>query len=222
MPLRYTIIPARRLVISRDTLPLTRREIIQFFRDLSADPRFDPTFSQLGHIHAGALNAMHYKDLSTVNEFDPFAPSSRRAMVVHTKGDLGMIRVYETLRGGGIRAFESEEEARQFLGLNLDEDPSSHTGTSQARGTEKNEDHLAQPIEASQEPQLLFLHKLANKLNILIGNCDLLAENIPADSSLRNRLSVVREAANAMAEEIKTFRALQRQRLRDPEDDATA
>ena len=124
MPLEYTIVPAMRLVISRDTLPLTRREIIRFFHDLSADPRFEPTFNQLGHIHAGALTAMHYNDFSAVKEFDPFAPTSRRAMVVHTKGDFGMVRMYELLRGGGIRAFESEQEALQFLGLNPDQDPS--------------------------------------------------------------------------------------------------
>jgi hypothetical protein len=208
MPLEYTIVPAKRLVISRDTLPLTRKEIIKFFRDLAADPRFEPTFNQLGHIHAGALTAMHYNDLSTVRDFDPFAPSSLRAMVVHTKGDFGMVRMYETLRGGGIRAFESEEEARQFLGLSFDDDPSSHTGTTQARGTKRNEDHPSNSIEASH-----LLHNIANKLNILIGNCDLVAENIPENSSLRRRVMVIRDVANAMAKEIKDFRARQRQRL---------
>jgi hypothetical protein len=222
MPLEYTIVPAKRLVISRDTLPLTRRDIIQFFRDLSADPRFEPTFNQLGHIHAGALTAMRYKDLSTAQQFDPFASSSKRAMVVHTKGDSGMVHIYETLQGGSIRAFESEQEAWRFLGLSFDDDPSSHTGTTHGTGTERNEDHPSRSIGASHERQRLFLHNLANKLNILIGNCDLLAENIPENSSLRRRVMVVRDAANAMAKEVQDFRVLQRQRLRDPEDDAMA
>lgn len=125
MPLQYTIVPAKRLVLSRDAPPLTRRDIMQFFRSLSADSRFHASFNQLHHMYAGALAALHYNDLSSVKEFDPFAQTSLRAIVVQTKADFGMVRMYELLQGGSIRVFESEREAREFLGLSPDEDPTS-------------------------------------------------------------------------------------------------
>ena len=90
---------------------------MQFFRDLAADARFQPSFNQLHHMYPGALTALHFDDLASVKEFDPFAPTSLRAIVVQTKADFGMVRMYELLRGGSIRIFESEPEAREFLGL---------------------------------------------------------------------------------------------------------
>jgi hypothetical protein len=117
MPLQYTVDPAKRLVISNDTAPLTPPEIRQFFRDLSADPRFHPNFNQLHHMQAGALAAMHYNDLASVKEFDPFSQTSLRAIIVESEVDYGMVRMYELLRGGSMRVFRSEREAREFLGL---------------------------------------------------------------------------------------------------------
>lgn len=125
MPIQYTIDPANRLVISNDTAPLSQREIREFFRELSRDPRFQPTFSQLHHMQAGALAAVRYDDLASVKEFDPFSPSARRAIVVETPADYGMVRMYELLRGGSMQVFKTEREARQFLGLKVDEDPGS-------------------------------------------------------------------------------------------------
>lgn len=125
MPIQYTIDPANRLVISNDTAPLTQREIRQFFYDLSADPRFHSTFNQLHRMQAGALEALRYNDLASVKEQDPFAQTSLRAIVVETQVDFGMVRMYELLRGGSMQVFRSEREARQFLGLNLGEDPAS-------------------------------------------------------------------------------------------------
>lgn len=125
MPIQYTIDPANRLVISNDTAPLNAREIREFFRALSADPRFQPTFNQLHHMQAGALGAVRYEDLSSVKEFDPFSPSARRAIVVETPADYGMVRMYELLRGGSMQVFKTEREAREFLRLRAEDDPGS-------------------------------------------------------------------------------------------------
>ncbi len=125
MPIQYTIDPANRLVISNDTAPLNAREIREFFRALSADPRFQPTFNQLHHMQAGALGALRYDDLASVKEFDPFSPSARRAIVVETAVDYGMVRMYELLRGGSMQVFKTEREARLFLGLEAGDDPAS-------------------------------------------------------------------------------------------------
>ena len=125
MPIQYTIDPANRLVISNDAAPLTPREIREFFRQLSADPRFQPTFNQLHHMQAGALAAVRYDDLASVKEFDPFSPSSRRAIVVETPADYGMVRMYELLRGGSMQVFKTEREAHEFLGLKTDDDPAA-------------------------------------------------------------------------------------------------
>lgn len=129
MPIQYTVDPAKRLVISRDTPPLTPSEIKQFFWELSADPRFQSTFNQLHHMQVGAIIALRYGDLASVKGFDPFAKTSLRAIVVRTKADFGMVRMYELLRGGNIRVFESEREAREFLGLSPEDDPPSSAKT---------------------------------------------------------------------------------------------
>ena len=129
MPIQYTIDPANRLVISNDTGPLTQRDIRQYFRELSADPRFEPTFNQLHHIQPGALAAVRYDDLASVKDLDPFAQTSLRAIVVETQADYGMVRMYEQLRGGSMQVFRSDREARQFLGLKPDDPPSNSTPT---------------------------------------------------------------------------------------------
>jgi len=45
-------------------------------------------------------------------------------------------------------------------------------------------------------------HELINKLSVIVGNCDLLAESTPEDSPLLERTLVIREMAKAVAKEL--------------------
>ncbi len=74
-------------------------------------------------------------------------------------------------------------------------------------------------IEASHERQRLFIHNLANKLNVLIGNCDLLAEKIPDGSPFRRQIMTIQSAAHAMAAEMDNFRSSQREHLENSKKD---
>ena len=74
-------------------------------------------------------------------------------------------------------------------------------------------------IEASHERQRLFIHNLANKLSVLIGTCDLLAEKIPDNSPLRRQVSTIQSAAAAMAAEIDAFRSEERERQENSRKD---
>jgi hypothetical protein len=50
-------------------------------------------------------------------------------------------------------------------------------------------------------PVCIVAHECRNRLSIIIGNCDLALEKVPEDSDIAKRLSVIRDAASAIAAE---------------------
>jgi len=51
-------------------------------------------------------------------------------------------------------------------------------------------------------PVCLLAHELMNRLFRIIGNCDLISPELPADSESAKRLLVIRENARSMAAEV--------------------
>lgn len=49
----------------------------------------------------------------------------------------------------------------------------------------------------------LLAHDLLNQLGVIVGNCDLATERLPRDSEATKHLSNIRDAAQAMAVELK-------------------
>lgn len=49
-----------------------------------------------------------------------------------------------------------------------------------------------------------FCHHLINRLAVIVGQCDLIIEDLPEDSRGRQRLHLVQNLANSLAEEIKS------------------
>lgn len=52
------------------------------------------------------------------------------------------------------------------------------------------------------EPESGLAHDLLNKLSLIIGHCDLLEEQRPADPPLLRHLRIVRDAAQAVSKEL--------------------
>lgn len=54
------------------------------------------------------------------------------------------------------------------------------------------------------EPKPDFAHILISKLSVIVGQCDLLIEELPEDSEHKDRLLAIRDVAHSAAEDIRT------------------
>jgi len=50
-------------------------------------------------------------------------------------------------------------------------------------------------------------HELINRLSIIVGNCDLLKEDLPGDSEAGKRLCLIKDVAKSMAEDLHRHQA---------------
>ncbi len=119
MPASYKIDKERSLVMTAGTGVLTKEDIQGHMDRLSADPEFDPTFSQL----------LDFREITAV-EFGPeevrqfaqrkiYSSISRRAFLVTNDLQFGLARMFETYRElngeTGIRVFRTFEEAMDWI-----------------------------------------------------------------------------------------------------------
>jgi hypothetical protein len=63
-----------------------------------------------------------------------------------------------------------------------------------------------QEAPGNRQAEYALAHGLNNKLSVILGNCDLVLETIPAESPLLKRMTVIRETATSMAVELERFR----------------
>lgn len=59
-----------------------------------------------------------------------------------------------------------------------------------------------QPNHENYKLECPLAHELINKLSVIVGNCDLLAENTPQDSPLLERTLLIRDMAKAVAKDL--------------------
>jgi hypothetical protein len=52
------------------------------------------------------------------------------------------------------------------------------------------------------EPACLLAHDLVNKLSVIIGNCDLMTEQVQAGSECAKRLRLIHDVAQGIAREL--------------------
>lgn len=62
--------------------------------------------------------------------------------------------------------------------------------------------HMQQSNRETYQLECPLAHELINKLSIIVGNCDLLAESTPEDSPLLERTLLIREMAKAVASQL--------------------
>jgi hypothetical protein len=120
MPIRYDIEPALGLVTSRAWGTLEDRDVLQHHIDLGRDPRFVPTYRQLGDFRdvEDFRLAMDTVRAMARNRF--FDPRAKRAMVVSNEMAHQLGRMIASVAGLGAdfaRIYRDMPAARAFLGL---------------------------------------------------------------------------------------------------------
>ncbi|MGD0909102.1 MAG: hypothetical protein ABSA96_16090 [Candidatus Acidiferrales bacterium] len=119
LPLFYKIDIGRRLVLSFGSGVLTREDILGHQDKLSADPDFDPAFSQLhDYTHFTGL-AITPDDVRFIAGRTIFSPNSRRALLVKNDVQFEIAKMVETHRGlngeTGVKAFRTLDEALDWI-----------------------------------------------------------------------------------------------------------
>lgn len=62
---------------------------------------------------------------------------------------------------------------------------------------------MASLTHRKYEPTCILAHHLINKLTVIIGGCDLLREMDPRSRECAQRILLIRETAQAMADELR-------------------
>ncbi len=55
------------------------------------------------------------------------------------------------------------------------------------------------------QPSCTLAHELINQLSVIVGNCDLLKEDLPGDSEGAKRLFLIKDVAKSMAEDLQRY-----------------
>ena len=94
---------------------------------LSADPDFEPTFSQLIDFAGITKVTLSHDEIYDLASRHVFAPGAKRALVTPTMEQFGLARMFQSYRSvkgeTGIRVFTRMEEALAWLGINEGDPP---------------------------------------------------------------------------------------------------
>jgi hypothetical protein len=119
MPTFYKIDKERKLVVSTGTGFVRREDVLTLQDQMSNDPEFDPSFSQVADFALLANTDVGLADIQTFAQRDVFSVHSRRAIIV--KGDVafGFAKIFELSRqlagANGIRVFRDPDEAFDWV-----------------------------------------------------------------------------------------------------------
>ncbi|MEW5915466.1 MAG: hypothetical protein AB1762_03630 [Gemmatimonadota bacterium] len=94
MPLSHVIDQNLRVVLCRAWGVVRDEELNELFVSLRDDPKFDPHFGQLLDLRSAVLFDVTTVGVMSAARNDPFARTSRRAIVVDSEAAFGIGRVY--------------------------------------------------------------------------------------------------------------------------------
>jgi hypothetical protein len=120
MPIRLSIDPASKVVLTTCTGAVTISEVAETCARLAQHPAFDREFSHLNDLTA--ISEVHIS-FSEIERFvsqrlEPFAPDSKRVYVAGQPFVYGLARMYESLANlPGLVVVRSMEEGRRMLAL---------------------------------------------------------------------------------------------------------
>jgi hypothetical protein len=119
MPAFYKIDKENRLVMSTASGTITGPEARSHHQNLSADPDFDPSYSQLldcSHVTKIDVNS---DDIRALAQDNLFSATSRRAFLVSNDAAFGLARMFEIIRetqgDSGIQVFRNLDEALDWV-----------------------------------------------------------------------------------------------------------
>jgi hypothetical protein len=120
MPGAYTIHLPRRLVLSRAWGIVTGEDLVAHASHLSADPRFEPTFSQIIDFTGVVDIAVSTTTIHQLARLSPFGRGARRVFVAGSDVIYGMARMFQMLRepvADEVHIVRAMDPALQWLGL---------------------------------------------------------------------------------------------------------
>ncbi|HEY4978348.1 MAG TPA: hypothetical protein VII25_04210 [Candidatus Acidoferrum sp.] len=119
MPAFYKIDKANRLVMSTASGTITGPEARAHHQSLSADPDFDPSYSQLLDCSHVTKIEVSSDDIRTLAQDNLFSATSRRAFLVSNDAAFGLARMFEIIRetqgDSGIQVFRNLDEALDWV-----------------------------------------------------------------------------------------------------------
>jgi hypothetical protein len=119
MPTFYKIDSERKLVVTTGIGFVRREDVLTLQDQMSNDPEFDPSFSQVADFALLANTDVGLADVQTFAQRDVFSVHSRRAIIV--KGDVafGFAKIFQLSRrlagANGIRVFRDPDEAFDWV-----------------------------------------------------------------------------------------------------------
>jgi len=134
MPASYRIDKDRRRVVTVGQGPIGWDDIIWHMDDLTKNPDFDPTFSQLLDFSRVTEVNLSHDQIFELAKRTVFSKGSKRAFVTANKAHYGLSRMFQSYRkmfgAETIHVFTSFAEAEGWL--NRREEPDEHA---HARGS---------------------------------------------------------------------------------------
>lgn len=118
----YRIDKAQRIVYSTYSGVVTYSVISAIYDALKTDPDFDPTFNAMAYYDETVDAQLSLQDLRRLGEVELYAPTSKRAVVMHGRHLAYTLAVtYEALLKGKseerVRVFDHRSDALNWLGL---------------------------------------------------------------------------------------------------------
>ena len=119
MPTFYKIDTQRKFVLTTGSGFVTKQEVFTLQDQMSSDPEFDPSFSQVADFAQLTNTDIGMGDVRTFAQRDAFSIHSRRAIIV--KGDIafGFAKIFELYRqmtgANGIRVFRNHDKAFDWI-----------------------------------------------------------------------------------------------------------
>ncbi len=121
MPHHIAIEPTRRLVAIRFTGSLTRTDFDRVRSALKEHPAFDPSFDAITDLRDADMRGLSLADVESVAGQSLLRSTARRAILAHRSEQLGLARLYGTLRGitgqETTRVFWELQECAKWLDL---------------------------------------------------------------------------------------------------------
>jgi len=133
IPAFYKIDRERKLVLTTGSGFVTKEEVITLQDQMSNDPEFDPTFSQVADFAHLTNTDISMVDVQMFAKRDVFSIHSRRAIIVEGDIAFGFAKIFELCRqltgASGIRVFRNPDEALEWI---LQPDSASTSGPTES------------------------------------------------------------------------------------------
>ena len=119
MPTSYRIDPERELVVTRAWGAPSSEDLEAHYANLITDPRFRPSYRQLGDLSAVTTFSVDAWRIAQVAATPVFDTGTRRALIAPSEVGFGLSSIfaaYSERAGQDVRVFRERDEAEAWLG----------------------------------------------------------------------------------------------------------